>query len=164
MSKEPEQVSYNAFAEDTDDKELPTNKGLKLSNKNSRFSKSENASKAPSQQEFERDVQELKARTLEIRNKVESLTNKYKEILKDRVLPANKSAIQKDLELSLVKELVQLGLQLDNDDSQPEGIGSIGLCNLLLLINLHQRDAINQLGYELSKIRKVLANVDKKPE
>lgn len=156
MNTNPEKVNYNAFqVDDKDHMKENANNGLKLSAKKSRFAKSDEP-KPPTEEEFKDEVRKFKKRDNDQRNKVADLANKYKSILVDRTVEDNKSPIQKDLEMSIIKDITQICLQLDNDQDQPEGIGSIGLCNLLLQANILQRDIINKLSYDISRLNRVV--------
>jgi hypothetical protein len=156
----PEKVNYNAFqVDDKDHIKENANQGLRLSAKKSRFAKNEDEQKSPTKEEFEKEVRQFKARDMDQRNKIAQLSSQYKGILLDKTHEDNKSPIQKDLEASIIKELATLGLQLDNDQDQPEGIGSIGLCNLLLQANILQRDVINKISYEIVKLNRTVAQL-----
>jgi len=163
MNTNPERVNYNAFqTDDKDHLKENANQGLKLSAKKSRFAKKDDEPTPPTQEEFEKEVRQFKARDMDQRNKIAQLSSQYKGILLDRTHEDNKSPIQKELEASIIKELANLGLMLDNDQDQPEGIGSIGLCNLLLQANILQRDTINSLSYDVARLSRVVANLHSK--
>jgi hypothetical protein len=157
MQTNPEKVNYNAFQEDNRDHRDDNNQNLKLSAEKSRFSKSKKVE--PTEEDFKKEVQEFKKKEVEVRSKIAELTNRYKGAILDKTVSENKSPLQRDMESSIIQELANLGLRLDNDQDQPEGIGSIGLCNLLLQINVLQRDAINKLGYEISKLNRIVAKM-----
>lgn len=161
MNESPERVNYNAFAEDNRDTDYNNNnnKNIKLDQNKSRFSKS--PEQKPSQEQFNRDVHEYKKKDLDIKSKISDLSSKYKMIIVDKTVTENKSPIQKDLELSVISELANFGLELDNNENQPEGIGSIGLCNLLLHVNLSQRDIINNLSYKVSVLHNEIEKLKK---
>lgn len=151
MKERPENVNYNAFLDDDKDYSNKNNSNLKLSREKSIFA---NIPKKPTQKEFKEEIKEYQKQDVGIKERIAELTVKYNSAINDSTLEENKSELHKDAEKALVKEIVNLGLQLDNDDSQPEGIGSIGLCNLLMRINFTLRDKINELAYELEKIKK----------
>lgn len=160
MNKDPERINYNAFQEaDDEDLKENANQGLKLSAKKSRFAKKEDEPRPPTQEEFEQQVKKFKAKDINQRNKIAQLSSQYKGIILDKTHEDNKSPIQKDLEASIIKELTGIGLQLNNDQDQPEGIGSIGLCNLLLQANILQRDAINRMGYDIARLNRAVAQL-----
>ena len=48
---------------------------------------------------------------------------------------------------------------MNNDSNQPEGAGSIGLESLLLHTVLIQRDKINELEFEINKMKKILLDI-----
>lgn len=143
---ESEKINYNAFADDF--KEDTEEKGnLKISNSNSRFKKEK--SEGHSKQEFDERVSDYKENESNIINKVSDLSIKFKTCLLDKTLPDNKGPAKKDMEKQVIKQLVDLGLQLNNDQNKPEGIGSIGLVNLIMQLMLEQRNRINELEHKL---------------
>jgi len=62
--------------------------------------------------------------------------------------------IQKDLESDVARQIVDISLALNNDQTKPEGIGSAGCIMLLLRSVLIQRDIINELSYKVSVMEK----------
>jgi hypothetical protein len=70
--------------------------------------------------------------------------------IKDRTLPENKSIQDKEHEKEVLNNLAKVANVLNNDETQPEGIGSVALIKLLLETVLYQRDLINILGYNTS--------------
>ena len=157
----PEKINYNAFVDDTADINNKSNRNLKLDNRNSRFSKLEDGAKVPTKQEFEHKAIQVKQKHLDINARVAELSGQYRGLFQSKTLPENKTPHQKQLEKEIIFNLSQLCLDLDNDETQKEGIGSIGLCKILLSLLLEQKDNINILAYEVSKLKKALSDAQK---
>lgn len=84
------------------------------------------------------------------------LAVQFRSFIENKTLPENKGPIASNLEKEILDKLVQLATDMNEDELQPQGIGSTSLCMLLMRCMLKQRDTINQLSYELSKLdRKV---------
>jgi hypothetical protein len=150
MEKPVENINYTAFQ---DDDKVSFNDNLKLPNKKSRF-----ANNAPSQKvspaQFDKKVADYNTNTREMSNKIGELCKKYTNAIDDKLLPQNRGPIQDNIEKEIIAGLVAIGDELNNDQSKPEGVGSIGLINLLLKINLKQRDQINELGYKVAELER----------
>ncbi len=89
------------------------------------------------------------------------LSRTYMGFIKNKIVKENKSPIEEDLEKETVQKLIQISMQLNNDDTQPEGIGSLGLINLLFRSVLAQRDIINNLEYKYVQLERQLSSKDK---
>jgi len=152
---EPERVNYNAFRDDESDSLPEGNTGLKISGNKSRYAKDPDEQKSTTE-DFENAVAGMKNNEMEVKNRIADASTKYRALIRDRTVSENKSPLKASLEKEVVKELSDLGLQLNNDQSRPEGIGSIGLCNLLMQINFQQRDRINNLAYEVVKLKRII--------
>lgn len=122
------------------------NKGLKLQNKKVESTKESVA-------RFERAADEL-MEDKKVRNeKAAEYTGKFRDMLKSKVLPVNKSIIEKELEQDVVAKLVRIALEANQDETEPEGIGAVALINLLLKISLMHRDRINELEFKLAELK-----------
>lgn len=149
----PEKINYNAFSDDNvNDIDHPVS-GLKSSlAKKSRFSRPEDNMPKRTKADFDQEVSQHQKGELEIRNKAAEVSMKFKSLLKDKTVPENRSPLKKDLEEQIIKQLCDVGLKLNGDQNQPEGVGSIGLLNLMMHTILIQRDEINQLSYKVNKL------------
>ena len=156
MNKDPEKVNYNAFVDDSEEIQKQNPKIKESLAKKSRF-----VNETPKQTsvDFDHKVAEFKQQDVEIKNKIADLSTKYRNIIKDQTLEENKGPAAKTFEKEVIKQLCDVGLRLNNDSSQPEGIGSIGLTSLLLNIILIQRDTINSLSFQVSKINAAIKDV-----
>jgi len=132
---------------------------IKLDNSKSRFTR-KNEEEKKNQADFNNSVSEYQVQQTEIIKKSADLTSKFMDIIKDTTLNENKGPIQKQIEQQICRDLTDLSLELNQDQTQPEGIGSAGMTLLLLKIVLLQKDKINELGYKISKLEKVSSVVE----
>jgi hypothetical protein len=135
--------------------EIPakTKIGLKLDNKNS----SVETPKRVSTEEFENKAVEVSNQLDAYSVRAVELSQKYKQVLEDQTLVENKTKFNVDAEKELIANLVQLGIDLNLDEHEKEGMGSIGLIMLLLRAMLIQRDKINSLDFALTNLeRKII--------
>lgn len=145
-----------------DDKEVAPIKGrgVKLNNKNSSIPPPVTNQAAAFSEKATmvfNKFEEFKKRTWE-------LSSKFKAFVEDKILPENKSSITKDLEMEVLNNLVSLANEMNADEHQPEGIGGVALCMLLMKCILIQRDTVNLLYYKIDKLEKqvveIKSNVD----
>jgi hypothetical protein len=159
---EEEKINYNAFLDyQSDNEDLTLKSGLKdksFGNK-SRFSGSKN--KIPSKAQFEEKLSDFKNNENSIISEIRDLSIKYKKYITDKTLNINKNPISKDLEKETIRKLCEIGLVLNEDETQRFGTGSVGLINLLLNSVLIQRDIINEMSYEIHNIKNILSKIIK---
>ncbi len=122
-------------------------KGLKISNVNSSVPKQEDNSY---KEEFEKKATEVFQNHEKRNNELMSSVAKFIPILDDKILEENKSPLVKDLEKEVVLNLIKAAKEINNDESEEEGSGSIALINLMLRMFLKQRNKINELSHKLS--------------
>jgi hypothetical protein len=133
----------NAFEEDEKIPEM--NSGLKIKNKNQTLKSSPSS--------LEEDAYKLVKNKNEINVKIAELSAKYMSFVRDKTITDNKSANDTSNEKAVINNLINLCLALNADETEPEGIGSIGLCSLLSHAILEQRNIINDLKYEIHKLK-----------
>jgi hypothetical protein len=159
---EKEKINYNAFLDSqSDDDNLSLKSGLKdgaFKNKG-RFSNNEN--KIPSKSQFDEAVSDIRKNDNSIISEIRDLSIKYKQYITDRTLNVNKNPISKELEKETIKKLCEIGLVLNEDETQKFGTGSVGLINLLLNSVLIQRDKINEMSYEIHSLKNILNTIIK---
>src|SRR5258708_26896525 len=103
---------------------------VKLESSKSRFSP-RSAEKQASADNLYDKVSEFKEHEKKVAQEIMELSKTYMGFIRNKVVRENKSPIEDDLEKETVKKLIQISMELNNDDTQPEGIGSLGLINLL---------------------------------
>jgi len=133
----------NAF--DENEKVPEMNSGLKIKNKNQTLKSNPSS--------LEEDAYKLVKNKNEIHIRIAELSAKYMSFIRDKTITDNKSANDISNEKSIINNLINLCLALNADETEPEGIGSIGLCSLLSHALLEQRNIINDLKYEIHKLK-----------
>lgn len=121
-------------------------KGVKLKNKQQPL---------PPKVEFEQRAQEF-ITDKQARNKaVLLLVQEFLTLMRDRTLSQNKSVMAKEIEQQTVAKLANAALAINEDESEPQGMGSMALINLLFKIVLAQRDKLNELEYDMAQLKKL---------
>jgi hypothetical protein len=133
------------------------NQGIKLKQESKLIERKQN------KEAFEKKAADHFENDQDLKNKIFNLSNQFTTFVKDKTLSQNKSPIQLDIEKDVSRQIVDIGLQLNNDESKPEGIGSAGCIMLLLRCTLAQRDIINELGYKINFLEKKILNLESKP-
>lgn len=128
------------------------NSGVKnISSKKSMF---DDKPKKVSKEAFEEGVMESERRKTDYRERAAKLSSDLNKIMLDKTIHSNKSPFSKNFESEVLSDLVKLALEVNSDESEPEGAGSISCIILLLNTCLLQRDKINQLEYDMSILKK----------
>lgn len=130
-----------------------TENKVKLDNTRSRFAKKAEAEKQ-AEAVFNEKIEDHQARAKFYFEKISELTTQINSFVKDTTLKSNKGPIQIEMEQQIIKDMVSLSQQINQDQTQEEGLGSAGVNLLLLKIVLFQRDKINELDYKISKLDK----------
>jgi len=121
--------------------------------------------KKPTQDDLNQNVKKIQDRESASKKQAADLALKFYHMMADKTLPENKNQFQKELELELLKDMINFGNEINNDASEKEGIGSISLIALMLKNCISQRDKINNLEYSISKLEKkhdaILKEIDK---
>lgn len=103
---------------------------------------------------FEELAKKANSRYEEYKQRTWELSSKFKAMVEDKVLPDLKSPLTKGIETETITKLVGLASDMNEDDDQPEGIGSTALSYLLMKMLLLQRDTINVLQYKVDKLER----------
>lgn len=144
------------FDEEDEIETLPIkNVGLKkVSTQKSIF---ENIPKKPTQKDLDKKVKDNQEKASDYLTNGAALSKKYINILKDKTLKQNKTTFVKALEKEIIADMVQFAIDINNDPSEKEGMGSLGWITLLLQINLAQNNRINELEYKVSLLENKLS-------
>jgi hypothetical protein len=110
--------------------------------------------KKPSQEEFTQGVQRVQEKASASKRRAADLAVKFYNMMSDKTLPQNKNQFQKDLEIELLKDMVNFASDINTDPNEKEGMGSISLIALMLKNAISQRDRINNLEFLISKLEK----------
>lgn len=149
------------FDEEEDEEEVVAKVGVKLKNSKSMFA---NKPKKPSKEDFERAASEANNKLNSHNDKAMELSLAFKKILEDKTLSENKNIFATDVEMETLGGLVALGIDMNTDENETEGMGSIGLITLLLRCTLIQRDKINASDFKLHTMGNTIKTLEKKIE
>lgn len=106
---------------------------------------------------FERQADQQFDKIEDYKQQMWDLSVKYKSFIESNVLPENKGPIAVNLEKEVLEKLIQLAIDMNEDATQPEGVGSTALCMLLMKCMLLQRDGINKLLYKIDQLERKIA-------
>lgn len=134
-----------AFEDDLDEKS-PIKK---VSSKQSIF---DSMPKKPKEQDFQEKVAEIEKTKENYNSQSKELISNLNKIISDRTLKENKSPISTEIEKEVLSKLLKLSSQINNDDAEEEGMGSLLIIAAMLKIMLSQRDRLNELEYKISKL------------
>jgi hypothetical protein len=138
----------------------PRKTGLKLSNEKSLLNA---IPKQPTKEDFEQKAAAVNQQLNDYSNRAVDLALQFKKALEDKTLLQNKSPFAFDAERELLSKLTQLGQDMNTDEYEKEGQGSLGLVLLLFRSVLIQRDKINSLEYSLSELEREVKRLTPAP-
>lgn len=150
------------FDEEDDDQELAPKVGLK--NVSSQKSIFDAIPKKPTQNDLTQKVNQVQERASVYKMRAADLSSKFIQIMNDKTLKQNKNIFAKEIERELLTQMAQLAIDINNDQNEKEGMGSLSWIVLLFKTCLNQRDKINQLEFNFSQLDKKLDSLllDKK--
>jgi hypothetical protein len=114
----------------------------------------ENKPKKPTQQDLEERVKQIQDKDLSYKQKAAELALLFNKAMDDKTLKQNKNIFALDFEKDLLSRMVKLAVEINNDEAEKAGMGSMGWVSVLLKTCFNQRDRINHLEYMLSQIEK----------
>ncbi len=139
------------FDEDEKDLDLSNNKSLKkVSSQKSIF---DTIQKKPTQDSFEKKVKEVQEQKNAYQNRLSELTEQFIKVLSDKTLKNNKNPFEAEFERELLIKMMQVAIDINADQNEPEGSGSLPWISLLLKVALNQRNKLNELEYALSQLK-----------
>jgi hypothetical protein len=112
-------------------------------------------------EEFEQKVQQVQERASTYKVRASELASQFNKAMADKTLQQNKNGFQRDIEIELLKNMIKLAQEVNNDVIENEGEGSLSWIAVLLKTCFNQRDRINRLEYALSQFEKKLEQLDK---
>lgn len=101
---------------------------------------------------FEKKVDQIKEKSNSYKERAAELAVQFKKILEDKTLPQNKSSFAISLEKEILTKMIELAIEINNDENEKEGMGSLSWITFILKLSLSQRDKINVLEYSLNKL------------
>jgi len=121
----------------------------------------ETAPKKPTPKEFEQKVQQVQERASGYKLRASELAMQFNKAMTDKTLQQNKNMFQTEIELDLLRNMIKLAQEVNNDPNENEGEGSLSWITVLLKTCFNQRDRINRLEHALSIIEKHFEPLDK---
>lgn len=141
------------FDEENDDEQLsPKAQRVGLKKVSSQKSIFEEMQKKPTQEEFDQKVKNVQERTSNYKIQAAALASQFNKAMADKTLSENKNIFQQEIEKELMKQMVQLAIEINNDIKELEGMGSLGWITLLMKTCFSQRDRLNKLEYTLLQL------------
>lgn len=125
--------------------------GLKTQNSVDSMSSTSDISR---KEKFDKQADVVYAKEGEYKQRMWDNSIKFKEFVESKILSANRGPIALNLEKEVLDNLIRLALEMDDDENQPQGIGSVSMCMLLMKSVLIQRDIINELSYKMDQLDK----------
>lgn len=141
------------FDDDYKDLSEGLNKGLKNVSPKKSSVQEASSLKKESRSSFENKVDEQQTAEVLKREKAIKLAIKWQELIVNKTLPPNQTVYFKEVEKEILSKLVILGQELNIDETEHEGAGSLFLISLLLKTMIEYRNKINTLEYELDKLK-----------
>jgi len=139
------------FDDPTDKSEASPKVSLKTPQTKSMF---DGVNKKPAREEVEKQAHEINERLNSYPERSAELIPLFIKLLNSKTLVQNRSALDDEIETDIIKKLMQLGLDMNNDEYQEDmGSGSIGLTVLLMKCLLIQRNKINELEYAFTQLK-----------
>lgn len=132
------------FEEDDSELEPIKNNLGKISKKQSIFDKS---NKKQSASILQKAVQNIEDKNLSFKERTSALAIKFKKLIESKILPENKNLFLLEEEKEVLTNIASLASEIDNDENESVGIGSLSWIVQLLKTSLYQRDRINKLEY-----------------
>ena len=110
----------------------------------------------PSQQDFQKKVEEVQERQSGYKKRAADLFMQFNKTVSDRTLARNRNMFNMETEKEMLQNMLQLAIEINNDPNEKEGMGSLTWITCLFKTCLAQRDTINELSYEIDVLKKKL--------
>jgi len=142
------------FDEEEESQDVAPKTGLK--NVSSQKSIFDAMPKRQTQEDFTKKVNHVQEQVSSHKSRAAELSSHFNQIMADKTLKQNKNIFARDMERELLTKMAQLAIDVNNDQHEHEGMGSLSWIILLLKTCLNQRDRINQLEFFVSQLEKKL--------
>ena len=140
------------FDEEDDEQVIAPRVGLKkVSSQQSMF---EGQPKKPTQDEFDKRVNQIQDRSSSYKARAAELASQFNSTMSDKTLKQNKNVFAREMERELLTKMIQLAIDVNNDPNEQEGMGSLSWITLLFKTCLSQRDRLNNLEYFVTQLEK----------
>lgn len=124
--------------EDENDVPAPPTQSVKLDAGKSKFAK-----QAIQKQTFEKQVLEVHKQMEGRQQQAYELGLRFLDTIQDRTL--KKGPIAKDLERETLNSIIKFAIEMNNDENEPDGMGSVSMLTLVLKSLLILRDNLNRV-------------------
>ncbi len=152
----PEDTGAHGFADE--EPQIQTKRGLKISNSKSSIKE------VPKIDDFRKRVNEILSQEDEQKKLAFELMSQFQNYLKDKTLDASKDANVRANELKSIENLIDFSRIINSDENQQEDLGTISLFITLYRALFSQRDRINELEYQQTKMAKEVGNLIRQVE
>jgi len=112
--------------------------------------------KPPTQQEFQRKVEDAQEKLAGYKKRAADLFVQFNKTILDKTLPQNRNVFNIESEKEMLQNMIQLAIEINNDPNEQEGMGSLTWITCLFKTTLAQRDRINELEYAMNVFQKKL--------
>lgn len=133
---------------DDDDDDNPPKKP-KVGVKSQGKSMFDSLPKKPSFEQFEQEAQDANKKLEGYGERARELASQFKKVMEDKTLPQNKNLFVVEIEKELISKMINLAIEINSDENEAEGMGSVGWIALTLRYLLVQKDRMNQLEYSV---------------
>ena len=130
-------------------------RGVKIKNKSEEKRLNDKKEREEYKQKFSQNADRTVVHHTESSKKAVEVITRFMNLSQDKTLKINRGSIAEDVEREARQDILQLALDLNNDESEPDnGKGSVVVVSLLSKILLTYRDRINELEYELLQLKR----------
>jgi hypothetical protein len=112
-------------------------------------------------QEFEQKVQKVQEKMSGYKLRTSELAVQFSQAMQDKTLQQNKNMFQQEVELELLRNMVKLAQEINADEQENDGEGSLSWITVLLKTCFNQRDRMNRLEYQLQQVQRVMESNNK---
>lgn len=116
--------------------------------------------KKQTQEDLNKKVNQIQERNSSHKIRAAELSSQFNQLMNDKTLKQNKSVFAREVEREILTKMTQLAIDVNNDQHEQEGMGSLSWIVLLLKTCLNQRDRINQLEFSNTQLEKKLNSGD----
>lgn len=149
------------FDEENDSEPSLKSQKVGLKNVSSQKSIFDSIPKKQTQEELNQKVKQGQERASSYKVRAAALASQFNKSMVDKTLSENKNLFQKEVEKDLMREMIQLAIEINDDPLEQEGMGSLGWITLLLKTCFSQRDKLNNLEYMLTQLDSKLQVISK---
>lgn len=109
-----------------------------------------------SPQEFEQKVHQVQETLSGYKKRAADLFVQFQRTMADKTLAQNRNIFNNEAEKEMLQNMLQLAAEINNDQNEQEGMGSLTWITLLFKTCLSQRDRMNELEYAIHTLQKKL--------